>query len=302
MALDQRRRVALQALDPQFAEAEGRAAVVAGHQAGFPGRRVDRRLTVHETGAGMVLGQQAGKHLLLGAVPVLLAKRLADRQRPAGNQFLPRFCRDLAVDRDIHRGDQRARSGIDIDAQIAVDLGELDLRREITLGGQDLADQPLQAGLTAGAGCRFIGQEGCQQVGDVVRRPKNDAARRRSGGAHEQKKREKAPVEGESGDHPGILVAFARFTARQGKSPPGVGKGFSVQRVILVIPGALDRGLGSQPLVSKLEEPDAGSNRSRPLVSLAARAFGRCKRRLCPCFPSGLDELVHRFLVLENED
>ena len=82
----------------------------------------------------MVFGQQAGKHLLLGVVPVLLAKRLADRQRPAGNQFLPRFCRQRPVDRDIDRGNQRARAGIDIDAQVAVDLDKFDSRREIAFG------------------------------------------------------------------------------------------------------------------------------------------------------------------------
>ena len=122
VALDQRHRVALQALDPQLAEAEGRTAVVAGHQPCLPGCRIDRRLAVDEAGRGMVFSKQARQDLLLGGVPVLLAKRLADRQLPAGDQFLPRFCRQRAVDRNIHRGDHGARAGLDGKTQVAIAL------------------------------------------------------------------------------------------------------------------------------------------------------------------------------------
>ena len=53
-------------------------------------------------GAGMDLLASRLESTALGVVPVLLAKWLADRKPPAGDQFPPPFCLQRAVDRNIH--------------------------------------------------------------------------------------------------------------------------------------------------------------------------------------------------------
>lgn len=61
----------------------------------------------------MLAGQQACEEFLFGRTPVLLTKRLADRQGPAGDQLIANFWRDGAVDRNIRLDDFCAWAGID---------------------------------------------------------------------------------------------------------------------------------------------------------------------------------------------
>jgi hypothetical protein len=192
--------VALQALDAQLAEAVARAGRVAQAQAGAGGFGVDVGQAVVEPRVGMFAGEQAEQQRLLRVVPVGLAERAADRQRPAGDQFGPGFVVERAVDRDIDGGDRRPRPGIDADVQRVAVAAEREGGREPALGGEDFAEQfaqPAAAGLVG----RQVRR---QQVDDVLRPVQLRRGRGRPGEGEHGEQQPAATEGGEQAGHGGL--------------------------------------------------------------------------------------------------
>ncbi len=145
VAANQGRRVAMQTLDAQFPETVARPRVVVGPQSGAPGFGVDFGFAVHETGSGMLDGEQSGQYLLLGVAPVLLPEWLANRQAPIGGEAATGRLIDGAVDDqiDIRNGGSWPR--IDTQAWFSVRIDVFEHRREVSFGSQHFAEHGLQA-------------------------------------------------------------------------------------------------------------------------------------------------------------
>jgi len=103
----------LQPLDAQRAETVAWAGIVVCAQVGPVGFGVDARLAVEQSGIGVFDGEQAGEDLLLGGVPALLAKRLANRQGPVVDQCFPCAGLDRAIDQQIETVDRGSQAGVE---------------------------------------------------------------------------------------------------------------------------------------------------------------------------------------------
>ena len=86
----------------------------------------------------MIDRQQFAQQALFGGVPIGLTKWLAGRQRPLRVQALAFSVGERAAKVDLHGADLRPRPGFDFDEQ-GVSAGlQVEPRRKIAFGGQEL--------------------------------------------------------------------------------------------------------------------------------------------------------------------
>ena len=145
--------VPLRALYLRLAITKNRARVVQHLQAGAAGVGVDFGFAAAERGGGKAFGLQVLQGLRFGTRPSLLRKRVAHGQTPVlaqHGQLFPGGCvvAGSALYLQIKLANLRARPGVDGDGhpRNAASLRRsgvqslIDLRREITLCGQQIAD------------------------------------------------------------------------------------------------------------------------------------------------------------------
>ncbi len=142
VAFHQQRLVALQALDLQFAHGKDGPAVDLHMQrdGGIVG--IDLGQRIDDARGGVVDLLHLAEQARLGGRPLRIAKRLADRQFPAAQQFLHprRVLFNRALQHDLRLGDHRPRAGLDLQdiARCIAISDSLDLRREVALGRQQV--------------------------------------------------------------------------------------------------------------------------------------------------------------------